>query len=293
MNYRHAFHAGNAADCVKHALLVWILDALLRKPAPVFVLDTHAGAGRYDLLAGPAERTGEWRDGIARLLHDPPESLERYISLVEAASPPDLIQDLIRGSTTAGGDGAFVYPGSPLLVRAALRPEDRLACCELQPEDAAALRKLFRGDARVGVHRRDGYEAVRALLPPKERRGLVLIDPPYELPGEFERVLAALQDGAAHFGHGVYMAWYPIKHRSPVTEFHESIGLSGLRDIVAAEFWLRAPVEPSMLNGCGVLVRNPPYRFEPEADVILTALLQRLGQRDAGEGTRVLRLADE
>lgn len=281
MNYRHAFHAGNAADCVKHALLVWILDALLRKPAPVFVLDTHAGAGRYDLLAGSAERTGEWRDGIARLLHDPPDPLRRYVQLVETASPKP-----------AHG-GAFVYPGSPLLARAALRPDDRLACCELHPEDAAALRRLFRGDAQVGVHQRDGYEAVRALLPPKARRGLVLIDPPYELPGEFERVAAALREGAARFDHGVYVAWYPIKHRTPVTEFHQSIGLTGLRDVVAAEFWLQAPVDPAVLNGCGLLVRNPPYRFEQAAGAILAALLQRLGQREPGEGTRVLRLADE
>jgi 23S rRNA (adenine2030-N6)-methyltransferase len=278
VNYRHAFHAGNAADCVKHALLVWILDALLRKPAPLFVLDTHAGVGRYDLLAGPAERTGEWRDGIARLLHDPPDPLRRYVQLVAAAPAPD---------------GTFAYPGSPLLIRTALRPDDRLACCELHPDDAAALRNLFRGDMQVGVHQRDGYEAVRALLPPKQRRGLVLIDPPYEEPGEFERVAAALREGAARFGYAIYAAWYPIKHRSPVTEFHESIGLSGLRDVVAAEFWLRAPVDPAVLNGCGVLVRNPPYGFEQGAGEILSALLQRLGQREPGEGTRVLRLADE
>ncbi len=277
MNYRHAFHAGNAADCMKHALLVWILDALLRKPAPLFVLDTHAGVGRYELLGGEAERTGEWRDGIARLLGDTPDVLRRFVELVD----------------NIPGDGGFVYPGSPLLVRGLLRPQDRLACCELHPDDAAELRRLFRGDKQAGVHQRDGYECVRALLPPKEARGLILIDPPYEAPGEFERVAGALDEGAARFGHGVYAAWYPIKHRSPVTAFHESLRRSGLRDLVAAELWWRAPVDPAALNGCGLLVRNPPYRFEQEADAILAALLGRVGERGAGEGRQVLRLVDE
>ena len=285
MNYRHAFHAGNPADCVKHTLLLWILDALLRKPAPIFVLDTHAGAGSYDLLAEPAERTGEWRDGIARLLHDTPQTLRRYVSCVELAAQPAL-----AGPRT---DRAFVYPGSPLLVRTALRDTDRLACCELHCEDAASLRRLFRGDKHVGVHERDGYEAIRALLPPAERRGLVLIDPPYEAPGEFDRVAAALRDGAARFDYGVYAAWYPIKHRSPVTAFHETLRLSGLRDLVAAELWLRAPVDPARLNGCGLLVRNPPYGFEAAASSILQALLARLADAEPGAGSQILRLADE
>ena len=271
MNYRHAFHAGNAADCLKHALLVWLIDALRRKETPFAVLDTHAGPGRYDLLEGPAERTGEWRDGIARLLHDPPEPLRRYVGLV-AAEPG--------------------YPGSPVLVRALLREHDRLACSELHPEDAAALKLLFRRDKQVAIHERDGYEAVRALLPPKERRGLVLIDPPYEAPGEFDRVLAALHDGAARFDHGITAAWYPIKHRTPVNAFHQALRVSGLRDLVAAELWLRAPLDPARLNGSGLLVRNPPHGFEPAARAILAALLERLGA-EAGQGCQVIRLVDE
>ncbi|MBV9757991.1 MAG: 23S rRNA (adenine(2030)-N(6))-methyltransferase RlmJ, partial [Alphaproteobacteria bacterium] len=145
MNYRHAFHAGNVADCVKHALLVWLVRASQRKPAPLFVLDTHAGAGRYDLAAGPAERTGEWRDGIGRLLADTPAPLADYVGLVRELG---------------------LYPGSPLLIRALLRPDDRLACCELHPDDAALLQQRFAHDAQVAVHRRDGWEALGALLPP-------------------------------------------------------------------------------------------------------------------------------
>ena len=279
VNYRHAFHAGNAADCMKHALLVWLLDALLRKPAPFFVLDTHAGVGRYDLLAGPAERTGEWRDGIARLLHEPPRA---------------------AGPLCRPGRGADGMPSGPDLPRLA-RPRSAPSCAPTTGWPAAsctrrthaALQRLFRRDRQVGVHHRDGWEALRALLPPKETRGLVLIDPPYEAPGEFDRVVAGLRDGAARFNHGVYAAWYPIKHRSPVTTFHEAIRLSGLRDVVAAELWLRAPTDPQRLNGCGLLVRNPPFGFEAAAGPILAALLERLGQGEPGAGTQILRLADE
>ena len=272
MNYRHAFHAGNPADCAKHALLVWVLRALHRKPAPVFVLDTHAGRGRYDLLSGPAERTGEWRDGIARLLHEPPPELADYVALV---------------------DRLGLYPGSPVLIRALQRPGDRMACCELHPEDHAALSRLFRGDADAAVHLRDGYEAVGALLPPRQARGLVLIDPPFEAPGEFDRILAALQTGARRFAHGVYAAWYPIKHRSPVRAFHEAVRGAGLRDVVCAEIWWREPTDPARLNGCGLLVRNPPWGFEAASAGILAALLGRLGCAGPGQGSAVLRLADE
>jgi 23S rRNA (adenine2030-N6)-methyltransferase len=272
VNYRHAFHAGNFADCLKHALLVWLLDALDRKPAPIFALDTHAGIGRYDLNDTPAARTGEWRNGIGRLLDDPPEALRRYAGLV---------RDL------------GLYPGSPALIRALLRPDDALACCELHPEDAVALRRLFARDRQVAVHQRGGYEALGALLPPSQKRGLVLIDPPFEDPGEFAALAAGLAKGHARFRTGVFAAWYPIKHRAPVRAFHDSVRASGIRDIVTAELLLREPLDPARLNGCALLVINPPFRFEAEIPAILDALLLRLGNREPGEGTCVTRLADE
>jgi len=273
MNYRHAFHAGNVGDCMKHALLVWLLRALQRKPAGVFALDTHAGAGRYDLTAGSAGRTGEWRAGIAGLLDDPPEVLADYVILV--------------------GD-CGLYPGSPVLIEALLRPQDRLACCELHPDDAAALRATMRGSG-VAVHRRDGWEALGALLPPSQglRRALVLIDPPYEAEDEFLQLAVGLARGHARFPSGVFAAWYPVKHRAPVRAFHNAIRESGMRDVVAAELWLREPVDAARLNGCGLLVVNPPFGFEAAAQERLAALLGRLGTGEAGQGTIVERIAHD
>lgn len=272
MNYRHAFHAGNFGDCVKHALLVWLVHAMQAKPGGMMVLDTHAGTGGYDLSAGPAERTGEWRGGIARLLEDPPAPLAEYVGLVR---------------------GLGLYPGSPALARALLRPQDRLVCCELHPDDFAALRSRFAGDGQVAVHRRDAWEALGALLPPVERRGLVLVDPPYEATDEFDRLVAGLRLGHRRFAGGAFAAWYPIKDRGPVRAFHSAIRDSGIRDIVAAELVLREPLDAARLNGCGVLVVNPPFRFEAEAPPILAALVDRLGDGEPGAGFALERVVDE
>ncbi len=272
MNYRHAFHAGNFGDCVKHALLVWLIRALQRKPGGLMVLDTHAGIGRYDLRNGPAVRTGEAAGGIMRLIGDPPALLADYLDLVQ---------------------GIGLYPGSPAIARALLRPQDRLVCCELHHEDVAKLRHVFARDERVAVHHRSAWEALSGLLPPAERRGIVLIDPPYEAPDEFDKLTAGLRTGKARFATGVFAAWYPIKHRAPVRMFHERMRESGIRDIVAAELWLREPLDAGRLNGCGLLVVNPPFRFEADAPDLLAAMLDRLTTGEKGEGFGVTRLADE
>jgi 23S rRNA (adenine2030-N6)-methyltransferase len=273
VNYRHAFHAGNFADCMKHALLLWLLDALHRKPAGVFVLDTHAGIGAYDLGSPEALRTGEHRNGIARLLADPPAELQPYVSLV----------------TEVG-----LYPGSPALIRARVRPQDRLMCCELHPTDAAVLRARFGRDPLVAVHERDAWEALGALLPPAQlKRALVLIDPPYEAADEFAQVARGIVRGLARCRFAVFAAWYPVKHRAPVRAFHRALCETGMRDVVAVELWLRAPLDASRLNGCGLLVVNPPFGFEDAARRILAALLDRLGDGEDGQGWAVDRLVDE
>ncbi|RAI60829.1 23S rRNA (adenine(2030)-N(6))-methyltransferase RlmJ [Roseicella frigidaeris] len=275
MNYRHAFHAGNFADCMKHALLVWLLRALAAKDKPFAALDTHAGIGSYDLAASAAERTGEWRRGIGRLLDIEAGPLADYVGLVRAAGAPAR------------------YPGSPALIRALLRPGDRLLACELHPEDHAALRAAFRADRQVAVHHRDGWEALKALTPFLERRGLVLVDPPFEQEGEFARLAQGIALVAQRFRAGIQACWYPIKHRAPVRAFHAALREAGLRDLVAAELWLREPTDPQRLNGCGLLVANPPWHFEAEGGAILATLLERLGEREPGEGWAMTRLAGE
>jgi 23S rRNA (adenine2030-N6)-methyltransferase len=270
MNYRHAFHAGNAADCVKHALLVVLARAMLAKPKPLFVLDTHAGIGSYDLTGPEAARTGEARGGIARLRQNPPAALADFVALSGTAE---------------------TYNGSPALIRAMLRPDDRLALCELHKEDAATLRRQFRGDRQVQVHERDGYEALTALLPPPERRGLILIDPPFERPDEFAALAAALGAASRKFRAGVFAIWYPVKHRAPVRDFFDAIATLGIRDVITCEVLFRPPLDPARLNGCGVLVVNPPYGFGEAAIPVLDALRGSLAETDGSAGITVL--ADE
>ena len=273
MNYRHAFHAGNFADCMKHALLVWLVRALQRKPAAIQVLDSHAGAGRYDLSSDEAQRTGEWRQGIGQLLQQPPSAaLGDYLGIVRAMGAP------------------AHYPGSPLLVREMLRPQDRLVACELRPDDHAALRALLGPDPRSSIHHRDGYQAIQALLPPPDgiRRGLTLIDPPFEQPDEFTRIEAAIATARRRFATGIVAVWYPIKHRAPVRAFHDRLVNAGVADLVAAELLLRPSLDPTRLNGCGLLVATPPFGFEAAATAILSAIDGTLGVGQATSSVRRL-----
>jgi 23S rRNA (adenine2030-N6)-methyltransferase len=270
MNYRHAYHAGNFADCMKHALLILLLRAMQAKTKPLLVLDTHAGTGRYDLAGEAATRTGEWRDGIARLLAARPPALADYLSII---------------------DGSGLYPGSPAIAAAWLRPTDRLIACELHPADAATLRRNFVGHAQVAVHQRDGYEALRAFLPPPERRALILIDPPYEATDEFTVLANALIKAHAKFPSGVFCAWFPVKHVAPVRGFHDTLRAAGLRDIVAATFMRRPPTDPTRLNGCGLTIINPPFGFGSAATPILNTLVALLGEPGASAGVETI--ADE
>jgi 23S rRNA (adenine2030-N6)-methyltransferase len=269
VNYRHAYHAGNFADCMKHALLIALLRAMTQKPAPLFVLDTHAGAGHYDLDGEPARRTNEAASGIARVLDSQHVALGDYATIVRQLG---------------------LYPGSPELIRALLRPGDRLACCDQHTEDCSVLRTLFRHDAQVAVHLRDGLEALKALLAPAQKRVLVLIDPPYEKPDEFDRLTKGLTVAHGRCPGAVLAAWYPVKHRGSVRQF---FNLLSLRDVITAELLLREPLDPSRLNGCGLVIVNPPYRFEEAARPILDALLACVGSREPGEAATVERLADE
>ncbi|CUW37305.1 Ribosomal RNA large subunit methyltransferase J [Magnetospirillum sp. XM-1] len=256
MNYRHAYHAGNFADVMKHATLALAIAALKRKDTPFFVLDTHAGIGAYDLEAPQADKTGEYLNGIARVLDadDPPAELEPYLAVVRSWNAGGLLRR---------------YPGSPELVRGLMRPQDRMALVELHPEDVETLRARFHGDRRVGVHHLDGYTAAKGLLPPAERRGLVLMDPPFEVKNEFERLLAALRRARKLWPTGIYMAWYPIKGREPVDAFLQAIAGQGGAEALAVELLLRPAVDPFKLNGSGLLVVNPPWQLRENLERIL------------------------
>ena len=273
MNYRHAFHAGGFADVVKHALLVLLIEHLRKKETPFCVLDTHAGLGRYDLTADEASRTGEAQDGVMRLIGDEPApALAAYFECLKAANPswPTL----------------RIYPGSPDIARKMLRPQDRLIAVELHPEDARALKREFAGDRQVSVHEADGYLALRAHLPPRQGRGLVLIDPPYEERDEFRRLARALPEAIIRFRTGIFAVWYPIKDIASVERFHAELATLG-RPALSAEFHRFAPDHATRLNGAGLAVVNPPWRFDAAAREVLTALAERLG---AAGGTRVVEL---
>jgi 23S rRNA (adenine2030-N6)-methyltransferase len=268
MNYRHGYHAGNFADVLKHAALCELLRLLLSKDKKLFVLDTHAGAGGYDLAGKLAERTGEAEAGIARLAAAPragmPEAVARYLAQVAAYD---------RKFGPSGGNPRR-YPGSPRLIRAALRPGDRFIACELHAEDALALKREFAGDRAVEVRQADGYKVLKAMLPPPERRGLVLIDPPFEATDEFERLARAVRQGLRRFATGCYAIWYPIKDEAAAAAFVAS--LEAPKRLVM-ELRLGGDVGAGKLAACGVAVINPPWRFEEAMAEALPWIARCLG----------------
>lgn len=265
MNYRHAFHAGNHADVLKHVVLLALCDRLTAKPAPCFALDTHAGRGLYALDDDSARRTGEADGGIAAMLaHDARHpAIARYLDAVHACRAEH---------------GAHAYPGSPWLLVHALREVDRIACCELQPEEAAALKANLKGDPRVAVHQRDGYEAMKALLPPvvsghRFGRGLVLIDPPYEAQlGEFDAAQAALHAALARWPQAVFALWYPIKQRRSLRAFQRDAARLPARSALVLELLVRPDDSPLRMNGSGLLLLNPPFGFYADMTSALDAL---------------------
>lgn len=272
MNYRHVFHAGNHADVLKHVALLAICDALTAKPTPLFALDTHAGRGLYALDSNSAQRTGEAEGGIGRLIAEAPSDLpiNRYLQAVRACR---------------NEHGRMAYPGSPWLLAHALREDDRIAACELLPEEAAQLRSNFSRDPRVAVHERDGYAAMKALLPPrigetKFGRGLVLIDPPYESQlEEFDTAIAALRDALGRWPQGCYVLWYPIKLRRALQPFYRRAAAVPAKSALVAELLVRPDDSPLHMNGSGLLVLNAPFQLDAKLRPTLQVLAKVLGER--------------
>lgn len=268
MNYRHAFHAGNFADVLKHVVLTRIVEYLKRKDKAFRVIDTHAGAGLYDLSSDEAQRGGEWQDGIGRI--------------IEADLPGDVAAllapwlDIVRALNDGGALAR--YPGSPFVTRKLLRKQDRLTAIELHPADAKALGALFAGDYQVRVIELDGWLALGAHLPPKEKRGLVLVDPPFEKAGEFDRLADGLAKAHKRWPGGTYALWYPVKDRKAVKAFRDRLAALGIPDIIDITLEIRAPSPDGRLDGSGMIVVNPPYPLADECAVLLPTIGRLLAE---------------
>lgn len=269
-SYRHAFHAGNFADVFKHVLLIQLIDALQRKDKPFRVFDTHAGAGRYDLYAAPALKNREYQGGISRLWdrQDLGPELSAYQAQVRALNP----------------DGTLRwYPGSPRLIRNRLRPADRLTLTERHPSDFPVLKAEFAGDRQVVAQHTDGYASLKALLPPPERRGLVFIDPAFELRDEFERLTKAVQTIHRRWATGMIAIWYPILNREPSLRFQQNLQELAIPAILCAELGLYPYNRPTGLHGCGMIIINPPWMLDEKLDRVLPELLAALQTGESGQ----------
>lgn len=282
MNYRHIYHAGNFADVLKHAVLALVIEHLKLKDAPFRVVDTHAGTGLYDLASEEAQKTGEWRDGIGRILADAPPAE------ITAILAPYL--DVIRNEN--GGSEVVRYPGSPLVARRLMRRGDRLVVNEAHPEDAARLKALFAKDPATKVLTIDGWSALKAVLPPKERRGVTLIDPPFEEPGEFQRLLEGIEAAHRRFATGTVILWYPIKDVRVVRTFYRDAAALGIPKLLSAELFVRAPLSEGELAGTGLLILNPPFTLEAKLATLLPYLTSKLA-RAKGAESRIEWLAGE
>ncbi|HUA79771.1 MAG TPA: 23S rRNA (adenine(2030)-N(6))-methyltransferase RlmJ [Dyella sp.] len=279
MNYRHAYHAGNFADVLKHSVLFALIQALQAKDTPFALIDTHAGSGCYALDSEEAGKTGEYRDGIARLLFP---DLRR----TEQSALPPLLRHWLDAILALPGNehGLKLYPGSPLQAARAMRAADSAQLCELHPEEVSRLRELFHHDHRVHVHHRNGYEALKALLPPKEKRGLVLIDPPYEAQeAEFRLIEAALKTAMQRWPTGIYAIWYPIKQRSAVQPFLRWLQHCGARRVLRAELTVYPDDSPLRLNGSGMVILNAPWNLDQVLREPLQVIARLLSQERPAE----------
>jgi 23S rRNA (adenine2030-N6)-methyltransferase len=276
MNYRHSFHAGNFADVLKHVVLSRLIEYLKLKDKAFRVVDTHAGAGVYSLRGGDAARTGEWHEGIEKMLgtefsSDSASLFQPYFHAVQSVNPKGNLEN---------------YPGSPKISRYLMRKQDRLTAIELHPADAKLLAREFAGDFQTRVIELDGWLALGGHLPPKEKRGLVLIDPPFEEVGEFGRIVSGLRRAYDRWPGGIYALWYPIKDRKAVAAFQEELRETGIKKVLRIESTIRGAGAEPRLDGSGMIVINPPYTLFDELSVILPVLTKTLAL-DSGAGSRL------
>jgi len=277
MNYRHAFHAGNFGDVLKHVVLMMLVEHLKKKPAPFLYLDTHAGGGTYDLSEAESQRSGEYKGGIGRLLEIP-----------EAALSPEVASyvRLVRESAGAGKSAITAYPGSPLIVSRMRRPKDRLVLAETHAKESQSLRNLFGRARLVSIEAGDGYATLKAQVPPRENRGLVLIDPPFESDQEFDKILAALELACDRWPTGMYCIWYPLTERAAPMRFRRGLERAGIRKVLAATLSVLPEDAAVGMRGAGVVIVNPPWLLDERLAELLPDLHRLLVPEGSG-GTTV------
>lgn len=269
MNYLHGFHAGNHADVLKHCVLLYLINRLKSKDKAFFVLDTHAGRGQYLIQGEQANKTGEALQGIFKLitLKKLPEPIHFYLKQVERVNP---VGSLLN------------YPGSPVLIAQQLREHDRLTCFESQKVEFDVLRQIFKNDQNVKTEFGDGYQALKALLPPVERRGLVLIDPPYEAQEqEFQQILNSLHEALTRWPTGQFAIWYPIKQRRSLIGFFRKVAQLPMKSALVLELLVRKDNSPLRMNGSGMLILNPPYQMDTDLSASMSKLVDLLSDGEA------------
>lgn len=269
LSYRHQFHAGNVSDVFKHAVLTRLLVALAKKDKPFCVLDTHAGLGSYDLTHAWSQKTGEWRLGVARVWarSDAPETLQPYLDAVRADNPDGHLRH---------------YPGSPRIARRLMRGNDRLVLCELSKDDCAALKAVFAGVRHTAIHNQNGFQSLRAFLPPPERRGLTFIDAAFDQADEFGRVVRAIREAHTRFATGMIAVWYPLMASSAMEAFARSLQAAGLPETLQLELSVHAENFSEHIRGSGMIIVNPPFGLEREMPPLLDWLWRALSPEREG-----------
>lgn len=264
MNYRHIYHAGNFADVFKHIVLGALSKSFLRKDTPFCYLDTHAGIGCYDLTCEAAQKSKEYETGLSKILNakNAPELVAEYISCIQKLNK--------------NANEYHLYPGSPEIVKTFLRPNDRMVLCELHPDDYKTLKRYYAHKKQVAIHNQDAYQSLKSLLPPKEKRGLILIDPPYENKDEFSKILEALTQALHRFETGVYAIWYPIKDYQAIKRLHHTFKEKISRPVLNCELSIYPTNLSTHLNGSGMLIINPPYQIDQQLNTTLPWLWEAL-----------------
>jgi 23S rRNA (adenine2030-N6)-methyltransferase len=281
MNYRHNYHAGNFSDVIKHITLIVLIDLLLRKKTPFYYLDTHAGTGCYNLTSEWANKTKEYMGGIKKIIQqpNPPPTVLRYVNYIETMNRDEIAHQPAAKQTV---DTLCYYPGSPLIANHFSRDQDRIVACELQLQQYQALKTNVHAMKKISIHHMDGFLSLKAFLPPLERRGLVFIDPPYEHPDEFKHITHFLSIAIKRWDKGIYAVWYPLKEKIQINHFYRTLKTEIQQPMLGIELTIY-PDLPNHLNGCGLIIINPPWLLDETIKALLPWLWNALTINQQGD----------